>query len=357
VTEGLGLLEVEEREHRESGSDARGRRLFDGLRTNLSVGRISGVYMGVVIIAVFSLWLPDVFPTVTTFQSVLSGQAVTGIAAVGLLFALAAGAYDLSVGYTMSVVGISTALLFDSGMNWGLAVLIGILIACAIGVVNGALVEFLGIDSFIATLATGALLQAAALGLSGARQITGFPKGFLHLSTASAGGVPLDFIFLIGLALVAWYILVHTSFGRRLYAIGYGREAARLAGVTVRRSSFFAFVLTAMYAGIAGVVLSGRIGVASPDIGSSYLIPIFAAALLGATQIHPGRPNVWGTLIATYLLATGTAGLQLAGGTTWVANVFNGVALIFAVGLAVFQRKVALWRRIRSRSKAVARSS
>ena len=319
-----------------------------------SIDRISGVYMGVVIIVFFSFWLPNIFLTSTTFQNILSGQAVTGIAAVGLLFALAAGAYDLSIGYTMSVVGISTGMLFNSGMNWELAVLIGLAIAAAIGVVNGAIVELLGIDSFIATLATGALLQAVALGLSGARQVTGFPKGFLKLSTASYFGVPFDFALLIALSVVAWYILVHTSFGRRLYAIGYGREAARLAGVKVRTSSFWAFVLTGLYAGVAGIVLSGRIGVASPDIGASYLIPIFAAALLGATQIHPGRPNVWGTLIATYLLATGTAGLQLAGGKTWVANVFNGVALIFAVGLAVLQRRFALWRRIRSRARAAA---
>jgi ribose transport system permease protein len=320
----------------------------------LSVGRISGVYMMILLIIVFSIWLPGVFPRVITLQTILSSQAVTGIAAVGLVFVLVAGAFDLSIGYTMALVGIVIAKLFQSGIGWGFAIVIGLALACCIGAVNGIFVELIGIDSFIATLAMGAILDAIAVGISGDTEIVGFPQSFLTLMARSPLGIPIDFIFLVVLSLISWYILARTSYGRRLYAVGFSREAARLAGVATRRSGFIAFVLTALFAGIAGIVLLGVVDVASPDIGSSYLIPVFAAALLGATQIQPGRPNVWGALIAAYLLATGTTGLQLAGASAWAADVFNGVALLFAVGLGVFQGRLALWRRVRARSARVA---
>lgn len=321
----------------------------DGRLKWFSVGRISGIYLLLIMIAVFSIWLPQTFPTLITLQAVLSSQAVTGVAAVGLVFVLAAGAFDLSIGYTMALVGIVIAILFQHHVNTWVAVAIGILIACSIGAVNGLFVEVIGIDSFIATLAMGAILDAIAIGMSGDQQIVGFPQGFLNLMSSQPGGIPIEFIFLMILALLSWFILSHTSFGRRLYAVGFSPEAARLAGVATKRSGFIAYVVTGLFAGVAGILLLGVINVASPNIGSSYLIPVFAAALLGATQLQPGRPNVWGTLIAAYLLATGTAGLQLAGASTWAADVFNGTALLFAVGLGVFQRRLALWRRVRSR--------
>ena len=318
-----------------------------------SIGRISGVYLLILMIAIFSIWLPSVFPTVITLQTILSSQAVTGVAAVGLVFVLVAGAFDLSIGYTMALTGIVVAKLFATGMNWGLAIIIGLLLSCGIGAINGIFVEVIGIDSFIATLAMGAILDAIAIGISGDTQIVGFPQSFLNFMTRMPAGVPIDFLFLLALSIASWYILARTSYGRRLYAVGFNREAARLAGVAVKRSGFIAFVLTALFAGIAGVVLLGVVDVASPDNGSSYLIPVFAAALLGATQIQPGRPNVWGALIAAYLLATGTTGLQLAGASAWAADVFNGVALLFAVGLGVFQGRIALWRKVRARSARV----
>ncbi|MHB1953596.1 MAG: ABC transporter permease [Sulfobacillus sp.] len=319
----------------------------------LSLGRISGIYMLILLVVVFSIWLPGVFPTVITLQTILSSQAVVGIAAVGLVFVLAAGAFDLSIGYTMALVGIVVAKLFASGMNWEFAIVIGVILAACIGGVNGIFVEVIGIDSFIATLAMGAILDAIAIGISGDTEIVGFPQKFLNLLTLIPVGIPIDFLFLLALSIISWFVLTRTSYGRRLYSVGFNREAARLAGVATRRSGFIAFVITAIFAGIAGIVLLGVVDVASPDIGSSYLIPVFAAALLGATQLQPGRPNVWGALIAAYLLATGTTGLQLAGASSWAADVFNGVALLFAVGLGVFQGRFALWRRIRARSAKV----
>jgi ribose transport system permease protein len=135
--------------------------------------------------------------------------------------------------------------------------------------------------------------------------------------------------------LLVWWILEHNPVGRRLSATGANEEAARLAGVRTKRFTFWSFVVSGVLASLAGVLLAAKIGSVDPQVGPSYLLPAFAACFLGMTQLKPGRFNVWGTFVALYLLATGVKGLQLAGGQLWITDLFNGVALIGAVSLAV----------------------
>jgi ribose transport system permease protein len=132
-----------------------------------------------------------------------------------------------------------------------------------------------------------------------------------------------------------WWILEYTPGGRYLYAVGGNPVAARLAGVRIGRVTMLAFVTSGLIAAFAGIALEATIGTATPNVGDGYLLPAFSAVFLGATQIRPGRVNVLGTLVAIFLLATGVSGLQLAGAPSYVTNLFNGVALIVAVALAV----------------------
>jgi ribose transport system permease protein len=320
----------------------------------LSPGRISAVYVWIVLIVVFSVWLPDVFPTVTTWRNIASSQAVVAIVAVGLLFSLSAGAFDLSVGYAVGTLSIVVATLLRGGMNPVVAVLITLVLAAGIGVVNGIVVVGLGVDSFIATLGTSSVLQAIGIWKSGNQEIVGLPHSFTQLALAQPLGVPAGVIYLVILGIIVHSVLEHTPIGRQLYAIGGGREAARLAGVPVRAYTFGALVATALFAGIAAVLLAATVASATPDVGPEYLLPAFAAAFLGATQIRPGRVNVLGTLIATYLLATGSTGLELAGAATWVPYLFDGAALILAVALSVAQGRYAGRRAVRTRAAVVA---
>jgi ribose transport system permease protein len=136
------------------------------------------------------------------------------------------------------------------------------------------------------------------------------------------------------LALLTWWLLEFTPAGRYLYAIGGNKEAARLAGVRVSRWSFLSLALAGGVSGFAGILYTSLTG-PSFTFGAALLLPGFAAVFLGATQITPGRFNVWGTLIAIFVLAIGVQGLQLLSGATWLSPMFNGVALIAAVALAV----------------------
>ncbi|MFJ8025701.1 hypothetical protein [Streptomyces sp. NPDC096311] len=151
---------------------------------------------------------------------------------------------------------------------------------------------------------------------------------------------PGAFWIALVLAGVIWFVLEHRPVGRYMYATGSNAEAARLAGVRTNRVIFGTIVCTALIATIAGIVVTSRIATGSPTIGPPYLLPAFAAAFLGSTQIRQGRFNVLGTLIAVYALATGVKGLQLAGAPFWLPDLFNGIALLVAVALSVRRRQL-----------------
>jgi len=151
-------------------------------------------------------------------------------------------------------------------------------------------------------------------------------------------------VYLIILALLVWWVLAYTPAGRYLYAIGGSEEAARLTGIRVGRWSWLSLIASSTIAGIAGIFYGSLFG-PSLTFGAGLLLPAYAAVFLGSTQFKPGRYNVWGTLVAVYVLATGVTGLQFVTGVQWLNQMFNGVALIAAVSFAV-------WRQGRSTDRA-----
>ncbi|MCU1691820.1 MAG: lsrD [Frankiales bacterium] len=305
----------------------------------LSPTRASGVYLLALMVVFFGA-VADTFLSTSTLRTIASEQAVTAILAIGLTIALAAGVFDLSIAGSMGLANIIAAkLMVDAGMPPVVAVLLTLLVGAAIGLVNGLLVMVARIDPFIATLGTGSILSAAIYVTSGNQNVLGVPAGFQEIASKQLLGVPLPVFYVVVLALAVWYVLAWTPVGRRLYATGGGREVARLAGIPTTRYVISAFIASAVVASLAGILVMANIGAGATDVGPSFLLPAFAAGFLGATQFRPGRFNVWGTVLAVYLLATGVKGLVLMGADVWVPDLFNGLALIVAVGLAGLQRK------------------
>jgi ribose transport system permease protein len=147
-------------------------------------------------------------------------------------------------------------------------------------------------------------------------------------------GIDDPVYYALGLAIVVWFVLEHTTVGRYVVFAGEGREAARLSGVPVNAMRFGTLVASSLIACFGGLILLGQTGAANTSFGTAFLLPAFAAGFLGATTIKPGRYNVWGTVVSVLLLAVGTTGLQLLGAADWVSDVFNGSALVLAVTLA-----------------------
>jgi ribose transport system permease protein len=302
---------------------------------SLGMDRFSGLYVWAALIIIFGIWVPDTFLRVNTLTIILGDQAITAMLALGIIIPLAAGVFDLSFAGVCGVAVAVTAWAQVAGWNPAAAALLAVLVATAIGAVNGFVVVKLKVNSFIATLGMSSLLLALTYWITdGVQIVSGFADWFLDLGTLQIIGIPLPFYAMVVLAIVVYIVIEYLPIGRYLYASGGNPVAARLAGVRVDRIVFGSLVVSSLVAGLAGVVLAARLGTASPDIGPSYLLPAFSAVFLGSTQIKPGRVNVVGTLIAIYLLATGVKGLQLAGAPVYVDDLFNGAALIIAVALA-----------------------
>ena len=218
------------------------------------------------------------------------------------------------------------------------------LIGLAVGLINATVVVGMKIDSFIATLATGSLIQALITLVTNDTPISDvkLAGGFSKIGQTTSQGLILPVLYVAVVAVGIWYLLEHTATGRRLYAVGFNQDAARLAGVKVRRLQFLALVTSGVLAGASGIVLASILGGGSPTAGTPYLLPGFAAVFLGATQLKNGRFNAGGTLIAVLLLGTGTTGLGLANAPQWSGALFVGVVLIAALMVTGLQRRTTL---------------
>jgi ribose transport system permease protein len=310
-------------------------------RQLLSFRNISAIYVWIGLIALWSALTPGTFLTEATIRQMLSQQSITALLAVGVVVPLAAGVYDLSIAMILGSSAMTAAwLMAGHGVPVVPAALLSVLVGVAVGAVNGLLVVGARISSFIATLGTTSVLTAYVTGVSNNQQIIGIPQSFQNWATNQTFGISWSFYFLLLVAAVIWYVLEHRPLGRYLLATGGNPDAARLSGVRTRRIVFGALVCSGLVAGLAGLMETSTVGVGSPDIGPAFLLPAYAAAFLGSTQFKQGRFNVWGTVVAVYVLATGVEGLQLLGAPFWITDAFNGIVLLLAVGLAAERRRV-----------------
>ncbi|MBY3381243.1 ABC transporter permease [Rhizobium laguerreae] len=329
-----------------------------GLSTGQKIGRLIPVYglviLTVGLIVIFSILLPDTFPTVLNVRSIVSDKAIIALLSLAAMIPMASGRIDLTVGYGIVLWHIlAISLQTAYGLPWPVAVVIVLALGVLTGCINGLLVEVAKIDSFIATLGTGTVLYALALWHTGGRQVVGvLPEGFYALNGTMLFGLPITGFYVLLIAVCMWIVLEYLPIGRYLYAIGANPKAAALNGIPVRKFVIGAFVTSGLLAALTGVLLASKLRIGQASVGLEYLLPALVGAFLGSTTIKPGRVNVWGTLIGVIILAVGISGIQQFGGSFFVEPLFNGVTLLIAIGIAGYaQRKRGAVRRITPASK------
>lgn len=289
---------------------------------------------------IFAAFRPNVFFGTQALTAILSSQAPLLIGTLGLTLTLIVREFDLTLGATLVFTNVLVAVLTAKmGLSLTAAVPLALLAGTAIGVLNAILVVGLGIDSFIATLGMSTLLTGIGLWIAGSTIVSNVPDTLVAIVGTRILGLPLVVYYAFAIALVLWYVLTHLPVGRYMYFVGSNAEVARLAGINSRRIRAGAFIVSAFIFAFAGVMQAGTVGAADPTAGPSFMLPAFAAAFLGATAVKVGKFNIWGTMIASYLLFTGITGLALLGFTGWVQNAFNGAALLVAVIAARFARR------------------
>ena len=302
------------------------------------IERYGGLLVLVVLFVIFSFTLSSTFPTYSNLIGVVSDQTIGGIMALSLLLPLASGVFDISIGGSMTLAVILVTWLFqktNGSIPIPVAILITLLAGVVVGCANGLLVVRAKVDPFIATIATSSVLLGISEAIANGTTISfNIPNSFTEIGRNYVWKLPITLIYMLVVAGFLWYILEHTPFGRRVYATGAGREAARLAGVRTNRVIFLSFVASATLASLAGVIYGAQLGAGPPDIGSNFLLPAYSAAFLGSTMIKPGRFNVTGLILALFVVAIGINGLQLYGIAFWIVDLYQGLILIIAVVIA-----------------------
>ncbi|WP_157887497.1 ABC transporter permease [Frondihabitans sp. PAMC 28766] len=302
---------------------------------NTLLSKYAVVAVAILLIIVFAVLNSSTFLTGANLQLILGGNSVALILALAGLLPLLAGEFDLSIGYTLELSAVVTAVLANDGVPLPLTLLIVLVMGAVIGLVNSFFITILGVSSFISTLGMGTVVSAISLELThGEILIKNIPPALINFAQGTVGGVPLILIPAIVLFILFYIIGEHTTYGRRLLAVGLSPRASQLAGVRIGRSVGSTFVIAGVLAALAGWLELGRVGSASAGIGPNFLLPAITAGFLGATTIKTGRFNVLGTGVAVALVAVGIDGLQLNGAAYWVQPLFDGGVLLLAVGTA-----------------------
>jgi ribose transport system permease protein len=289
----------------------------------------------VVLIVVFSVLKPDTFPTYFNVRSIVNNKSVQALLALAVFVPMTANHFDLSVGFLLGISQVLVIGLQADGLTWPVAAGLVVMLGAAVGLANGVLVTFVGLDSFIATLGVGTLIYGLNEWYTGGQQVVAsLPDSFTAISGALFG-IPLPALYVLVVGSVLFLVFEYLPAGRYLYVLGASPRTAELNGISARRYVTIAFVAAGVLSACAGVVLQSQLQVGQSSVGPEYLLPAFTAALLGATSVRPGRVNVLGTLIAVAVLAVTVAGLNQLGAPFFVEPIFDGAMLILAVGLAV----------------------
>ena len=316
-------------------------------------GHLVGAYgllaLTALLVLIFSLALPRTFPTLDTVDSILSTQSIPALLALAATVPIVTGAFDLSIGYGLGLAHVMVLyLVVEAGWPWPLACLAVIVGGTVVGILNGVIVEFGRIDSFIATLGTGSMMYAVTGWITDGGRIVpgpqGLPAAFTDLYNSTFLGLPVPAFYVLALAVALWLVLERLPIGRYLYVVGSNPHAADLVGIPVRKYTVCAFAASGLIVGCAGVLLAAQQQIGNPSVGLDYLLPAFVGALLGSTAIKPGRPNAMGTLVAVTVLAVGLTGIAQLGADFWTVPLFHGGTLLLAVGLAGYSAR----RRVRT---------
>ncbi len=304
--------------------------------------RYGTLVAAIAIFLCFTAITPD-FVSAVNVANILVQISVLTIISSGLTIAVASGEFDLSVGQVIGLAGVLAAgLLVWTKAPLALAILLPVVAALAIGVVNGLLVTWLRIPSLIATLAMGPIALGLNYAYDGGDSIYApFPQRFYWIATGRLFDVVPVPVVIAALAVIVFYVVLNrTRLGRAIIATGSNIQAARLSGINVNHCRRVALLLSALGAGLGGVMLTARLGTGQPGAGDSYLMDSLAAVFLGMTAFRPGRANIAGTLVGVVIIGMLDNGLNLLGAPFYLQNDVRGLVMIAAVSLAVLQGEI-----------------
>jgi ribose transport system permease protein len=288
-----------------------------------------------VVVAAVALLVPSFFQP-SNMLNVGRQSAIVGIIAVGMTYVILTGGIDLSVGSILALSGVTTAILINNGLIVPLAIVAGMLVGVAAGIINGIGVAVLKVQPFIMTLATMVAIQGISLRLTdgGPKQFSNREPFFNFIGSGSFLGIPGPFIVFLLIAAAGILVLRYLAFGRYIYAIGGSMEAARLSGVRTTRTIVLAYSISGLCAGLAGVMTAARLGVGDPTAGSLSNLDAITAVVIGGTSLMGGIGGAVGTVFGAILLAILSNVMNLLGISPFDQQIVKGAVIVIAVLVA-----------------------
>ena len=302
---------------------------------------VGGPLIGLVLLCVIFSLTTDVFLTWRNALNVIDQITVLGILAIGMTAVIVIGGIDLSVGSILAFSMMMMGWLYQSvGVPLGLAIVAGLLVGAACGLVNGLLITRAKLPPFIATLTMMSVGRGLANIITEGRQIVGYPDWFTNLSTVRHFGfLSVTVAIFIVLSIISWAILRYTTIGRSLYAIGGSPEVARLAGIRVRQLTMSVYALSGLLAGLASVALACRLNSSQPSAGTGYELDTIAAVVIGGASLNGGVGGIRGTVVGVLIIGVLRNGLNLSGVSPFVQQIVIGVVIALAVAADTLRRR------------------
>lgn len=292
----------------------------------------------VLLVIVFGILSPT-FLTLGNIQAMLIASAILIILAVAQSFVITTGGIDLSISATMTLGAVGFGLSWQAGLGFWASAVIAILTAGLVGLVNGLLIARGKVTDFIATLGTLSVATGLALILTQGKPISITSMELLRLTTGTVWIFGFPFLIAALIAVVFWFVMFRTRFGLHVQAVGGSEEAAVANGVNAKRVRITVYVMGAMLAGFAAILLVARIGAAEPAINTQYLLNSIAAVVLGGVALTGGRGKIVGPVLGAVLLTALTNGLTLLGVSQFYQPLAVGLVVVLAALLTRFQKK------------------
>ena len=291
-----------------------------------------GVVLACVIVFL-GVWADkSTFADVANLQEMGLNLAEFGTLAVAESFVILTGGIDLSVGSLAAFSGVFTAWMFvNKGIALGPAILIALLACALVGFLHGWFITRLNVPPFVITLVTYTAARGAAEAITQSVPISISGAGFLDLSRDKFFGVPLPTVIVAVVAVVAWFVLERTYFGRQIYAVGGNREAARLAGVNTTRRIMTTYLISSVLAGVVGILITARLGVGDPSVATGYELDAIAAAVIGGVSLFGGQGRIVGIIAGSVLLVLINDGLIVLNVSPYYQQIVLGAVLGLAI--------------------------
>lgn len=283
------------------------------------------------------------FLTVKNLLNVVRQVSIIGIVAVGMTFVLLTGGINLAVGSWLAVTGVvASTLMVNFRLDPILSMLAGVAAVVALGFLTGVLIENFELPSMIATLGMMTAARGLAFIVTGGLPIYSLPEGYVALGQGYLWGIPVPVIFMCVAFLFGWFILEQTSQGRYFYAMGGNHEAARLAGINIRRMTLLTYSISGLLCGIAGVILMFRINSGQPTAGQGMEMDVITATVLGGVSLSGGEGKIFGVLIGCLIIGVLSNGLIIMNVGEYYQMVVKGLVLVLAVGLDKFGQRQSM---------------